>query len=273
RINGQPVADHAALEAVAGQPPAGGKPLVVEFQRQAERRVALLAPIHGDKLRTPLPEIGKAWAGVEVQPVTATLARDLGLPASGFRITRVYPGSPLAAGGARVGDLLSAVEGVALRAANEDSDDGFHQRVRDLAIGAKVRFDGFRDGKARSFDVTLAESPANTSALRTLALTRLRAQTREMGFYDRAARRLPASQQGVVVDGVEAGGPAGLAHLQGGDVIVRLGEQEVRDLAGLQAALDAALAKGNGRVIPVQVLRGQETRILYLERYWLTETP
>ncbi|KFN46257.1 hypothetical protein N790_08765 [Arenimonas malthae CC-JY-1] len=273
RINGQPVANHAALEAVAGQPPAGGKPLVVEFQRQAERRVALLAPIHGDKLRTPLPEIGKAWAGVEVQPVTATLARDLGLPASGFRITRVYPGSPLAAGGARVGDLLSAVEGVALRAANEDSDDGFHQRVRDLAIGAKVRFDGFRDGKAQSFDVTLAESPANTSALRTLALTRLRAQTREMGFYDRAARRLPASQQGVVVDGVEAGGPAGLAHLQGGDVIVRLGEQDVRDLAGLQAALDAALAKGNGRVIPVQVLRGQETRILYLERYWLTETP
>lgn len=273
RINGQPVADHAALEAVAGKPQADGKPLVVEFQRQAERRVALLAPVYGDKLRTPLPEIGKAWAGVEVQPVTASLARDLGLPASGFRITRVYPGSPLAAGGAKVGDLLSAVDGVALRAANEDSDDGFHQRVRDLAIGAKVRFDGFRDGKARAFDVTLADSPANTSALRTLALTRLRAQTREMGFYDRAARRLPASQQGVVVDGVEAGGPAGLAHLQGGDVIVRLGEQPVDDLASLQSALDAALAKGNGRVIPVQVLRGQETRILYLERYWLTETP
>ena len=56
-------------------------------------------------------------------------------------------------------------------------------------------------------------------------------------------------------------------------MIVRLGEQDVRDLAGLQAALDAALAKGNGRVIPVQVLRGQDTRILYLERYWLTETP
>ena len=46
-------------------------------------------------------------------------------------------------------------------------------------------------------------------------------------------------------------------------------------VAGHQMAFggDAALAKGNGRVIPVQVLRGQETRILYLERYWLTETP
>jgi serine protease Do len=26
-------------------------------------------------------------------------------------------------------------------------------------------------------------------------------------------------------------------------------------------------------VIPLQVIRGGETRILYLERYWLTETP
>ena len=121
--------------------------------------------------------------------------------------------------------------------------------------------------------MTLGESPVNTSGLRTLALTRLRAQLREFGFYDRAARRLPASQRGVLVDGVEAGGPAGLAHLQGGDVIIRLGDRAVVDLAGLAAALDAALAKGNGSVIPVQVIRGQEIRLLYLERYWLTEKP
>ena len=38
-------------------------------------------------------------------------------------------------------------------------------------------------------------------------------------------------------------------------------------------ALDKALAKGNGSVVPLQVIRGGETRILYLERYWLTETP
>ena len=67
--------------------------------------------------------------------------------------------------------------------------------------------------------------------------------------------------------------PAGLAHLQGGDVIISLAERPVDDLAGLAAALEAALANGNGSVIPVQVIRGQEIRILYLERYWLTEKP
>ncbi len=273
RVNGQPVATHEALEAIAGKPSADGKPLVVEFQRQAEQRVAVLAPIHGDRMRTPQPELAKAWSGVEVQPVTSSLARDLGLAAPGYRIIRLYPGSPLAAAGARVGDLLTALDGEPLRAANENSADGFHQRVRDLPIGSAARFDALRDGKAQVFTLALAESPINTSGLRTLALGRLRAQLREMGFYDRAARRLPASQEGVVVDGVETGGPAGLAYLAGGDIIISLGGTPVRDLGGLSQALDRALAKGNGSVIPLQVIRGGETRILYLERYWLTETP
>ena len=250
RINGKPVASHEALAALAGTAPADGKPLVVEFQREAEQRLALLAPVHGDRVRTPLPELAKAWAGVEVQPITASLARDLGLAAPGFRIIRIYPGSPLGAAGARIGDLLTRLEGEPLRAANENSADGFHQRVRDLPIGSAARFDALREGKPQAFAITLATSPVNTSGLRTLALTRLRAQLREMGFYDRAARRLPDSQSGVVVDGVETGGPAGLAQ-----------------------ALDKALAKGNGSVVPLQVIRGGETRILYLERYWLTETP
>lgn len=273
RINGETVGSHDALSKLAGAPPAGGKPLVVEFQREAEQRVAVLAPVHGDRVRTPLPELSKAWAGVEVQPITTSLARDLGLAEPGFRIIRTYPGSPLAAAGARVGDLLTTLDAEPLRAANENSADGFHQRVRDLPIGSSARFEALRDGKPQAFTLTLAPSPVNTSGLRTLALTRLRAQLREMGFYDRAARRLPASQAGVVVDGVEAGGPAGLAHLGTGDIIISLGGDPVRDLTDLAQALDKALAKGNGSVVPLQVIRGGETRILYLERYWLSETP
>ncbi|GGA76646.1 hypothetical protein GCM10011521_13610 [Arenimonas soli] len=273
KVDGKPVPDLAALEAVAGEPPPEGRPLVLEYRRGPERRIALLVPKHGDQVRVPLPELDKAWSGVEVQPITSSLARELGLPGPGFRITRVYPGSPLGEAGAKIGDLLTAIDGVSLRAANETSDLPFHQRVRDLAVGQEVTVQATRGGQALALKVSLRAAPANTASLRTLALTRLRAQTRELGFFDRAARDLPASQQGVMVDGVEAGGPAGLAHLQRGDIIVRLGEQPVQDLGSLRTALDAALESGNGRVIPVQVLRGAETRILYLERYWLTETP
>lgn len=273
RVDDRPVASLADLAAVAGQPPDAGRPRVIAFQREAEQRLALLVPRYGDRVRTPLPELPKAWAGVEVQPAPTALARDLGLPAPGYRITRLYPGSPLAAAGARVGDVLVALDDAPLLPANDASADGFHQRVRDLPIGARARFAARRGAASREFVVGLVASPANASGLRTLAMTRLRAQLRELGFYDRAARRLPADQAGVLVEGVEAGGPAGLAHLQGGDLVVRLGELPVADLGGFARALDAALARGNGRVIPVEVIRGAETRILYLERYWLTETP
>ncbi|KFN50860.1 PDZ domain-containing protein [Arenimonas composti] len=273
RVDGREVASVAELQAAAEAARGDNRALVLEFQRDSERRLALLRPVWGDRVRTPSPEIAKAWAGVEVQPVTASLARELKLPGAGFRITRLYPGSPLAAAGARVGDLLTALDGEPLTVPNETSADAFHQRVRDQAIGAQVEFAALRDGQPQRFAATLGESPVNTSGLRTLALGRLRAQLRELGFYDRAARRLPADQAGVVVDGVEPGGPAGLAHLAGGDVIVAVGGRVVRDLDSLVAAVDAALAEGNGSVIPLQVIRGQETRVLYLERYWLTEAP
>lgn len=272
RVDDQAVADLAALDAIAQARRGNAAPLVVEFEREGEQRLSLLTPVLGDRVRTPLPELPKAWSGVEVQPVPRALAEAVGLPGPGYRITRLYSGGPLDTAGARVGDLLVALDGEPLPVPNDSSADGFHQRVRDLPVGATARFDALRDGKPRPLEATLAASPARTASLRTLALTRLRAQLREIGFYDRAARRLPASQAGVVVDGVEAGGPAGLAHLQGGDLIIRLGEAPVSDLGSLTRALDAALAGGNGRVIPLQVIRGGETRILYLERYWL-ETP
>src|SRR5690606_14712714 len=105
-VNGKTVSVHADLERYV-QAGSGEGPLVIEFQRNAERRLAVLTPVHGDRVRTPLPSLPKAWAGVEVQPITSSLARDLGLPGPGYRITRLYPGSPLGNAGARVGDLLT----------------------------------------------------------------------------------------------------------------------------------------------------------------------
>jgi serine protease Do len=73
----------------------------------------------------------------------------------------------------------------------------------------------------------------------------------------------------VFIDGVESGGAAGLAHLKRGDVIVSLGERPVDNPTELSAALEQALAAPGTGLIPLQVIRGNQTRILYLERYWL----
>ena len=276
RVGGKDVATLADLNAAVPES-AAKKSLIVEFESNGQQRIAAVTPVFGDQAHTPLPELAKAWVGVEVQPVTASLAKEFGLASPGFRVTRIYPGSPLAAAGARIGDLLVAVDGEPLKPANDSSAEGFDQRVRDLEPGAKATIAALRDGKPRDFVVQLADSPVETSGLRTLAITRLRAQLRELGVYDRVAAKLPGDAHGVIIDGVESGGAAGLAHLRRGDVIVRLGTHVVDTPAQLSQALDAELAASGDELIPLQVIRGGDTRILYLERYWLTadamETP
>lgn len=270
RVDGRAVGDFAALDAVL-EGLAEGRAVKVEYSRNAEQRLAVLLPQFTDRERIPLPELPKAWAGAEVQPLPGSLAREVGLAAPGFRIVRLYPQGPLAKAGARVGDLLTAIDGEPLRPGNETSDDGFQQRVRALSPGSEVRFELLRDGKPLSLRARLVEAPLATAGLRTLAVSRLRVQLRELGFYDRIARRLADDFRGVLVDGVEAGGPAGLAHLRNGDVILQVGGRPVADPAELSAALEQALKKRPADAIDLVVLRGAETRMLYLEPYWLTE--
>jgi serine protease Do len=268
-VNGKPVASFADMQKAAEAVGADGS-LVLKVESQGEQRLSLLKPEFGDKSREPLPELPKSWVGVEVQPFTSSLAKDIGLPQAGFRISRIYPGSPLAKAGAKVGDLLVGLDGEVLKPANDVSSEDFDQRVHDVDVGVTAKFDGLRDGKPLSFNITLFASPTETSGLRTLAIGRLRAQLRELGFYDRVSMRLPAETQGVFIDGVESGGAAGLAHLRRGDVITRLGQREVHNPTELSQALDQSLAASEDGLIPLMLIRGNQTRILFLERYWLT---
>jgi serine protease Do len=267
-VDGKPVATLADLLSHVS-PTAANKSLVLQIESNGEQRLSLLKPQFGDQSRDPLPELPKSWVGVEVQPFTSSLAKEIGLPSAGFRIARIYPGSPLGKAGARVGDLLVAIDGEPLKPANDSSAEDFDQRVHDLTVDTRARFSALRDGKPQTFAIELLPSPVETSGLRTLAVTRLRAELRELGFYDRVALKLATDRQGVFVDGVEGGGAAGLAHLRRGDVITRLGNADVSSPAELSKALAAALAAPGNGMIQLQVIRGNQTRILYLERYWL----
>ena len=267
-VNGKPVSTFADL---LGQAAATveDKPLVLQLESNGEQRLSLLKPIFGDQARDPLPELPKSWVGVEVQPFTGSLAKEIGLPSAGFRIARIYPGSPLGKAGARVGDLLVAIDGEPLKPGNDISSEDFDQRVHDLTVDTRARFSALRDGEPQQFDIAVLPSPVDTSGLRTLAVARLRAQLRELGFYDRVAMKLSTDREGVFIDGVESGGAAGLAHLKRGDVITRLGNNAVTTPTELSRELEQALAAPGAGLIPLQVIRGNQTRILYLERYWL----
>ena len=270
KVDGRPVVsvDDLAAWSEARRP---ALPLVLEFMAEGQRRLAALTPEWGDRSRRPLPELPKAWAGVDVQPIPTSLAQALGLPASGFRITRLYPGSALAAAGAKVGDLVTSLESQPLEAVNDSRAELFDQRVREFEIGDRVVFEGLRGNERHRWATTLVASPVPAAGLRTVSVASLRAQFRELGFYDRVERDLPLDQSGVLVLVVEGGGAAGLAHLKAGDVVVRVAGQAVDGVDGLRAALDVALS-GSTERFGVDILRHGEARIVQVERRWIPET-
>jgi len=268
-INGKPLRSFADLQPFKDKPAKAG-PLLLGFQRDGENLLATIKPVYGDRSRTPLPELPQAWAGVEVQPVTASLVAAFGETAPGYRISRIYPGSPLGEAGAKVGDVVTAIAGKPLKPASDNSSDGFDQAVRELEVGQTAKFSVQREGHGSDFDVKLAPSPVEATGQKSLQVSKLRIQARELSFYDRVSRHLPADQKGVFVSTVESGGPGGLAHIRGGDIVLSLDGHATPDLDGFSAALAQAL-QSKTPAIPILVVRGAEVRLLFLDRSWLQE--
>lgn len=268
-IAGKPLRTLADLKAWQDKP-AKIEPLLIGFQRDGEDLLATLRPSYDDRSRTPLPELPNAWAGVEVQSVTTSLAPAFGESAPGFRISRVYPGSPLGAAGAQVGDIVTTINDKPMKPSSDNNTDGFDQAVRELEVGQPARFGILHGDHASVVTIKLSASPIEASGLKALQISKLRIQTRELSFYDRVARHLPADQAGVYVDSVESGGPGGLAHIKAGDIVLSLDGHATPDLDALSAALALAL-RSHTQAIPIRVVRGAEVRLLFLDRSWLQD--
>ncbi len=125
-VDGRPVGSVDELAAAAQAARAKAREsLVLRLEVNGEQRLSLLKPVFGDQARDPLPELPQSWVGVEVQPFTGSLAKEIGLGTPGFRVSRIYPGSPLGQAGAKLGDLLVAIDGRPLQARQRRFRRGF----------------------------------------------------------------------------------------------------------------------------------------------------
>jgi predicted metalloprotease with PDZ domain len=90
-----------------------------------------------------------------VTSLTPELRTHFGAPADrGVLVARVAPGTPAAAAGIEVGDVIVGVRG-------QKIDDGpdVLAALADLGKGAHARLELVRDGKSRTVDATLAGDP------------------------------------------------------------------------------------------------------------------
>lgn len=77
---------------------------------------------------------------------------------TGARVLEVSPGGPAAEAGIRAGDVITAVNGTAVKGA--DAARQVARLVRDVEPESKVRLEVSRNGKAQQFTVTARRGPA-----------------------------------------------------------------------------------------------------------------
>ncbi len=205
-------------------------------------------------------QVRRGMLGVTIQPVTSDIARSLGLAhVQGALVNNVQPDSPAQQAGIRRGDVITAVNGAAVKDYNELRND-----VAALQPGSRVQLTLVRDGKEQTVNVTLAElqatagpddrtQPGADSTGFGMSVEPLTPDTaRELGVH---------ASSGVVVTDVQPGSRAADAGLRSGDVIVEVDRKPVQSVDALRSAL-----KQGDRPALLLVHRGEATMFVTVDR-------
>jgi serine protease Do len=245
-VNGQVIGVNTAIFS-----PSGGN-VGIAFAIPASTVRAVVAQLrdHG--------AVTRGWIGVQIQPVTAEIAESLNLRAArGALVAEPQAGSPAIAAGIRAGDVITHVNGNAVRDARE-----LARTIGAMPPNTKVRLTVLRGGSEQTITVTLGELPNQREA-------RAAPERREPGRGTEVPRLgltlAPADtaggSEGVVVTDVESGSVAAEHGFRPGDVILSVGNKPVKTPADVRDMF-ADVQKGGARNVLVRVKSGDSIRFV-----------
>jgi serine protease Do/serine protease DegQ len=181
-------------------------------------------------------QVKRGVLGVNIYDVTPDIAKEFGLTeSSGALVAGVVQGSAAERAGVKTGDIITSINGVAMRGAGE-----LRNAVGMLRVGDKVDIELLRDGKPHKLTAVVSER-ADAELANAADINR---------GLDGADLADAPDGGGVLVKGVQEGSAAAQSGLRANDVIVGVGRTPVADGKALREA-----AKGVN-VLVLNVRRG-----------------
>jgi S1-C subfamily serine protease len=128
-----------------------------------------------------------------------------------------------------------------------------------------------RDGKPETLDVSMEKTRLSASEAKRDENKDFELSVREITFFDRDEVQWDESVKGVLVTSVENVGWAGLAGVQGGDLIQKIAGTEITSIEDFRKTMERLANEQPERVVFV-VLRYTRTAFLFAEPEWKPKT-
>jgi serine protease Do len=191
--------------------------------------------------------VTRGWIGVQIQPVTAEIAESLGMKRSeGALVAEPQMGGPAAKAGILSGDVITEVNGRAVKDARE-----LAKQIGAMAPGNTVKLIVLRKGEVKSISLTLAELPKEREARATSSdIGPDGSDAPKLGLMLAPAGKVAASgTEGVVVTNVDPNGLASEHGFKTGDVILDVGGKKVATPVDVRNAISRAKKDGKRTVL------------------------
>ena len=158
-------------------------------------------------------QVKRGVLGVNIYPVTPDVAKEFGLSeSSGALVASVAAGSAAERAGIKTGDIITSINGVAMKDPGE-----LRNTIGMLRVGDKVDIGLLRDGKPHKVTALVAER----NEAEVASAVEVNAGLDGAELVDAAAGN------GVLVRSVQEGSPASQAGLRANDLIVGVGRTPV----------------------------------------------
>jgi serine protease Do len=204
--------------------------------------------------------VSRGWLGVQIQSLTPDMAASLGVRnAKGAIVADVIDDSPAAKAGFKQGDVI-----VSLNGADVDDNRDLTRKVANLRAGDRADFGVLRDGQKRDVlaviakrdeqQLASAEKPATPNRAdrggnRQASTTSLGLELMPVNGDTRQQFNLDDKTTGVVVASVDPNSEAADKGFRAGDVIVGIGNKNVRAPADIEQGVAEAKKAGRENVL------------------------
>ena len=198
-------------------------------------------------------EVKRGRLGAQAQDLTPKLAQAFNIPfRRGAVVSHVEKDSPADRAGLKAGDIVTEINGKAVRNA-----DMLRNNMGLLRIGQGVQMKVLRDGKVLTLNATVAEHDQRKENIKG---DKLHAHLKGTELQNiQPSSKLYGRIEGVIISAVEAGSPAARTGLRRGDIITSANRKNIKNIMELQAAI------ATNKSLLINIRRGNASLFLFLQ--------